>query len=293
MLSLLMLHLLLPNPGIPTAAVRPEQAVYHIPYRVTATNHLLLRAKLNGQGPYNFILDTGAPALFIPTDVARKLSIQANAGKWGTVRRLEIEGGAIIENVKARIEDPFQMQSMNQMALAGTHIDGVIGYNVLAHFRIEIDLTQPTLAWTSLSWIPPSPTVMLPKEKQSIAKPAQNMKQMQDLAKMASTMFARKPQEIVLRGFVGIEIEDAAGNEEGVKVQAVLQKSPAEVGGLLAGDTIREIKRPRWMERDVVKTKESLQNLLSGIAPEERIIFYVRRGEQMVEVPVIAGTGRL
>lgn len=289
----LLLHLLLFLPGVPASAVLPEQTVYHIPYRVTATNHLLLRAKLNGQGPYNFILDTGAPALFIPTDVARKLGIQADAGKWGTVRRLEIEGGAVIENIKARVEDPFQMQSMNQMALAGTHIDGVIGYNVLARFRIEIDLTQPTLMWTPLSWMPPSPAIIMPKQKQSIAKPTQNLKQMQDLAKMASSMFARKPQEVVLRGFIGIEIEDAGGSEDGVKVQTVLPKSPAATGGLLAGDIIREIKRPRGMEKDVVKTKESLQSLLSGIASEERIVFFVRRGEQTMEIPVLAGTGRL
>ena len=38
---------------------------FHVPYRLTSTNHVLIRVKINGKGPYNFILDKPWP-LFPP-----------------------------------------------------------------------------------------------------------------------------------------------------------------------------------------------------------------------------------
>jgi len=43
---------------------KPENS-YEIPYKLTDTKHVMVRVKLNGKGPFNFILDTGAPALII------------------------------------------------------------------------------------------------------------------------------------------------------------------------------------------------------------------------------------
>ena len=45
---------------------------YQVPYRLTSTNHLLVRVKINGKGPYHFIVDTGAQALFVSTAVCRQ-----------------------------------------------------------------------------------------------------------------------------------------------------------------------------------------------------------------------------
>src|SRR3954469_23544044 len=49
-----------------------------VPYSLTATQHVLVRVKLNGKGPYNFILDTGAPVLFIATKIAEKAGVTAD-----------------------------------------------------------------------------------------------------------------------------------------------------------------------------------------------------------------------
>ena len=57
----------------------PEKAAarsFEVPYRLTVPKHLLVRAKINGKGPFNFILDTGAPALFVATDLCRKLGVK-------------------------------------------------------------------------------------------------------------------------------------------------------------------------------------------------------------------------
>src|SRR5581483_4573064 len=46
---------------------------FQVPYCMTAAQHVLVRAKINGKGPYNFIIDTGAPALFVSTALCKKL----------------------------------------------------------------------------------------------------------------------------------------------------------------------------------------------------------------------------
>ena len=43
---------------------RADDKSFEVPYRLTAVKHIVVRAKINGKGPFNFILDTGAPALF-------------------------------------------------------------------------------------------------------------------------------------------------------------------------------------------------------------------------------------
>src|SRR5438270_7903783 len=130
---------------------------YEVPYRLTAVKHILVRAKINGKGPFNFILDTGAPALVVSTAVGKKLNLEADKGGWATLDRFTLEGGAVVTKAKARIEDPFQLEGMNGLGLAGAHLDGIIGYNILARFRIEFDFTKDKLAFTALDYDPPPP----------------------------------------------------------------------------------------------------------------------------------------
>src|SRR5579871_3090802 len=86
---------------------------YQVPYRLTSTNHVLVRVKINGKGPYHFILDTGAPTLFVSTAVCRKLGIEPDKKGWGTFGQFAIEGGVALDNVRGRVEDPFQLEGMN------------------------------------------------------------------------------------------------------------------------------------------------------------------------------------
>src|SRR4051794_32764806 len=102
-----LLALLLLAPPAPPAPPKPAAPVYHVPYRLTGTKHLLVRAKLNGHGPYNFIIDTGAPSLFVGSDLAKQLGLKADKDGWAPVDRLEVEGGAVLRGVRGRVDDPF------------------------------------------------------------------------------------------------------------------------------------------------------------------------------------------
>jgi predicted aspartyl protease len=99
---------------------------FEVPYRLTDTDHFLVRARINGKGPFNLLVDSGAPALFIATETARKINLKPDPAKfWTPVDQLDLEGGARLTGIKARVEDPFQLVGMNALGLPGASIDGV------------------------------------------------------------------------------------------------------------------------------------------------------------------------
>src|SRR5205085_1662449 len=134
--------LCLAPPARAEEAIKKATESFQVPYRLTVPKHVLVRAKINGKGPYNFILDTGAPALFVAVAVANKADIKADSKHWATLDRFEIEGGVVLTKARARIETPFQLEGMNGMGLAGAEVHGLIGYNVLAQYRMTIDVTR-------------------------------------------------------------------------------------------------------------------------------------------------------
>src|SRR3954451_20634758 len=78
---------------------------YRVPYRLTQTNHYLVRVRVNGKGPFNFLVDSGAPALYVGTEAARKAGLTPEKGEfWTDLDRLDIEGGATLRGVKGRVE---------------------------------------------------------------------------------------------------------------------------------------------------------------------------------------------
>ena len=133
---------------------------FQVPYRLTDTNHFLVRARINGKGPFNFLVDSGAPALFISTETAKKIGLKpAPDDFWTPVDRLDLEGGSRLTGLKARVEDPFQLVGMNALGLPGASIDGILGFTILARFRLEIDLTKDRMTWTRLDHDPRDPPV--------------------------------------------------------------------------------------------------------------------------------------
>ena len=80
----------------PDAAADPQIGrSFQIPYRLTDTNHFLVRVRLNGKGPFNFLVDSGAPSLYIATETASKIGLKPDPAEfWTPVDRLEFEGGA-------------------------------------------------------------------------------------------------------------------------------------------------------------------------------------------------------
>lgn len=229
------LSLLLVSPGLAEDNQPPKKKVIQVPYRLTATQHVLVRAKINGKGPFNFILDTGAPALFVSTAVGKKLDLRADKSEWATLDKFTLEGGATVPKAKARIEDPFQLEGMNGLGLAGAHLDGIIGYTILSRFRIEFDFTKDKLAFTPLDFDPPAPQGL-----GGGAVGTGGLDTMAAIMKFVGGWLGKKAEpEIILPGFFGLELTENKGE---VHVKSVLSQSPAEKAELEVGDQINLVQ---------------------------------------------------
>lgn len=210
---------------------------YRIPFRLSDTKHLLVRAKINGKGPFLFLLDTGAPAVYVAGDTAKQIGLTAGKNGWANAARLEVEGGAVVENLPVRLDDPTQLKGMNSLGLEGAHLDGIIGYNLLARFVLDIDVSRLRMIWTRQTTLPtdvPDLQAMLLGKPITLPK---SMAQMDSMASMMPKLMAKLKTETVARGFVGLELQPdkPAGR---VQVARVLADSPASRAGLQAGDVV-------------------------------------------------------
>lgn len=276
------LALLVPAGPSPAAeAKKPALKTYQVPYRLTDADHVLVRVKINGKGPYNFIIDTGAPALFVATSVCKKLGIEKGKDGWGTFDRFEIEGGAVIRKAKGRVETPFQIEGMNALGLAGAQLHGILGYNILARYRIRFDFTKDKLTWTELNFDPG-----LPRGLRGKGGAPGGLDALGSIMKVLGA-FVGKPAapKYAVRGYLGIEFGQPREGAAGVPVKAVLPKSPAAEAGLRAGDLITHLQG-----KEVGDLKE-LHRLAVKLRPGRPARLTVKRQGEERDITVTAGEG--
>jgi len=254
-------------------AAKPLQ----IPYRLTDAQHVMVRLKINGQGPFHFIVDTGAPFMFVATSVGKKLGLQADERGWAMLDQLEIEGGAVQTKVKCRVETPFQLVGMNSMGMAGVELHGILGYTVLAPYKMEFDFTRTKMTWTPLAFTPPQPELIGGKGGAGGLDFLGTIMRFMGLLTGAKTEQERTP-----RGFVGIELAEDNGQ---VAIKAVLEKSPAADAGLKPGDRILEL------QGRTVSAFADVQRLTANVQVGQAIRFKVRRDGKDQEITVTTGGG--
>jgi len=259
---------------------------FQVPYRLTDTNHFLVRVRINGKGPFNFLVDTGAPALYVATETARKVGLKPDKGSfWATVDRLDFEGGARLSKIKGRVEDPFQLVGMNALGLPGASIDGILGFTILARFRLELDPTRDRMTWTRLDYEPRDPVV--PDRRPGEGPPAevQAMNMLGPVAKFAAALVGKQPEEeLHPRGYFGLELEEPA--EGGVvRVTRVLAGSPAADAGVKPGDQIL-----RLHDR-TVKSLKAIREAVAEVKPKDRVDLSIKRGSETQELTLTAGEG--
>ena len=135
------------------------------------------------------------------------------------------------------MEDPVQLVGMNALGLPGAAIDGILGFTILARFRLEIDPTRDRMVWTRLDFEPPDPPA--PRKRDAGPPPAelQLMNALGPLTKAAAFLTGGKQPEERLhpRGFLGMELEEKNGS---VRVSRVLAGSPASQAGIAPGDQL-------------------------------------------------------
>jgi predicted aspartyl protease len=128
-----------------TATLSPRSA--KVKFRLAGGTQplILLPVQVNGEGPFEFILDTGAGTSLLSSDLRQKLGIKILGSKEGQsaggavsvslakVRSLAV-ASAKLDNVDMGLVDLSHIGKT-----VGARIDGDLGYNFLKHFRITLD----------------------------------------------------------------------------------------------------------------------------------------------------------
>ena len=262
----------------PLAVCAAEPPPVEVPYRLTDTKHVLIRAKINGKGPFNLICDSGAPAVFITKGVAKMAGVTTDDKGWADFATLTLEGGLDVPRARGRVEDLFQLEGMNGMGLAGVELHGVIGYNVLAKYRITYDFTKDKLTWQPLpDFEPPAITGGRKGGGQGGLEVVGSLMKV-----MAAFMGVKVNFNVLPRGFAGVEIER---RDDGVFVRSVLPDSPAGKAGLKPGDRILKIKTT------AIDDERDLTRALAKAGVGDTLTFQVKRGNETHDIVVTLGKG--
>jgi clan AA aspartic protease (TIGR02281 family) len=110
---------------------------------------LVVPVFINGQGPFDFVLDTGATFTCVDDALAERLGLQeqrgqvaigAGVGGAGRVRLVRMDslriGEARVERMTACVLDLQALRSI------GTGVHGLVGLNFLKSFRVTLDFQR-------------------------------------------------------------------------------------------------------------------------------------------------------
>jgi predicted aspartyl protease len=128
-----------------TATLSPSSAKVKFRLAGGAQPLILLPVEINGEGPFDFILDTGAGTSLLSSQLGERLGIKIIGSKEG-----QSAGGAVSVSLakvdslavgSAKLEDvDVGLVDLSHIGkTVGAQIDGDLGYNFLKHFRITLD----------------------------------------------------------------------------------------------------------------------------------------------------------
>jgi predicted aspartyl protease len=113
---------------------------------------LLVPIKINGQGPFNFVLDTGATFTCIDQKLAEELKLPEQRGQFGVGVTIEGEGNVKLVEVNSMEVGTATASGLSacvidlqNMRALGVDVRGLVGLNFLKSFRVVIDFQRKIL----------------------------------------------------------------------------------------------------------------------------------------------------
>jgi hypothetical protein len=251
-----------------------------VKFDLVTSGHFIVKAKLNGHGPYNLIFDTGAPTSLITPKVAKEAGLTKDAkdkpliplfGMMGTVKVKDFQVGDVkAEGVNAMIMNHPTVEAFSD-AFKEKYgsIEGIVGFPFFARYKMTVDYAAKEMTFVPSGY-----------------KPGDVM---QDLMQtVMGSIGSNKPQPKVAApaGLWGLEvIKDKSDEDAGVDVKAVLSGGPAAAAGLKAGDRILTIDG-RWTD-SVPDTYQAA----SYVKPGRSVVVVVKRDGKEVKLTVAPKTG--
>lgn len=108
---------------------------------------VFVKATVNGEGPFTFVVDTGATVSVLTPSAAKKAGLKEKPGSplnpvAGSVRTIAV-GDAELRNLPVQIFDPPQAVSLRLDK--GVDYSGILGFTFLNNFITTIDYAKKTV----------------------------------------------------------------------------------------------------------------------------------------------------
>lgn len=110
---------------------------------------LVVPVRINGQGPYPFVLDTGATVTCVDDELASSLSLPEVRGVVGTAAGVGGQGGlslVSVDSLSIAGVRAYELEAcvidLEHLSGMGLELDGLIGLNVLMEFRVTLDFER-------------------------------------------------------------------------------------------------------------------------------------------------------
>jgi predicted aspartyl protease len=134
-----------PAPAIVEPALTSEITPFIQPFDLDATRRMAVQVMVGGQGPFSFLVDTGAERTIIARELADRLKLVEGA----KLRMATIGGSATVPSfrVAALQMTNLSMHGFDAPSFFGRHIGaaGLIGVDMLEDRRILIDFTRESM----------------------------------------------------------------------------------------------------------------------------------------------------
>jgi predicted aspartyl protease len=117
---------------------------------------LIVPVHINGRGPYDFVLDTGATVTCLNEALSNELALERVRGVVGTAAGVSGQGRLQLVNVDslrighAAAHDLHAcVVDLQHLEGAGLDIDGLVGLNVMTNFRITLDFQRNVVTFSA------------------------------------------------------------------------------------------------------------------------------------------------
>ena len=241
------------EPGPADGSGRPRPS--SVKFDLVASNHMVVSAKVNGQGPYRLVFDLGAPITLLGNKAAEESgAIDKKAPRSflmgmrgeGEIQTLEV-GTLTASQIPVVVLDHPTLKALG--GFLGKPLDGIMGFTFFARYRTTIDYQAQVMTFESVNF--------------------QVRDLLQDLPeRLAGPRIARR-RILAPAGVWGLTLGEPVGDGAGVAIQTVRPGTPAATAGLRAGDVLTGLDG-RWTTTvaDVYAAAQAVE----GTGPVEVVV---------------------
>ena len=254
-----------------------------VKFDLVSSGHFIVKAKVNGKGPYNLIFDTGAPTTLVTPKIAKEAGLSKDAtdkpliplfGMGGQVKIKDFQVGDVkADGVNAMIMNHPTVEAFSE-AFKEKYgsIEGIVGFPFFARYKMTVDYKAEEMTFVPSGYKPGDVMADL----------------MQTMMASLTAGGGKKPEPRVLApaGLWGLELAKGKSDEDaGIDVKSVLTGGPAADAGLKTGDRILTIDG-RWTD-----TLGDAYQAASFVKPGKKAEVVVKRGGKEVKLTVSPKAG--